>query len=95
MELMMTEYEYYYYILRLYKYPQRTLLEKKNYDTYRLDIKMLEDWIQTGFNTLLNLEEESEINKLKRSRKNTKSYNPAYTNTKELIDHLEKEKKLN
>ena len=98
MEVMMTEYEYYYYILRLYKCHERTLLEKvldKNYDTYRLDIKLLEDWIQTGFNTLLNLEKESELNKLKRSRKNTKSYKPAYTNTTELIDHLEKEKKLN
>jgi len=93
MEVMMTEYEYYYYILRLYKCHERTLLEKvldKNYDTYRLDIKLLEDWIQTGFNTLLNLEKESELNKLKRSRKNTKSYKPAYTNTSELIDHLEK-----
>ena len=98
MEVMMTEYEYYYYILRLYKCQERTLLEKvldKNYDTYRLDVKLLEDWIETGFNTLINLEKESELNKLKRSKKNTKSYKPKYTNTSELIDHLEKEKKLN
>ena len=98
MEVMMTEYEYYYYILRLYKCQERTLLEKvldKNYDTYRLDVKLLEDWIETGFNTLINLEKESELNKLKRSKKNTKSYKPKYTNTSELVDHLEKEKKLN
>ena len=98
MEVMMTEYEYYYYILRLYKCQERTLLEKvldKNYDIYRLDVKLLEDWIQTGFNTLINLEKESELNKLKRKKKNAKTYTPAYTNTTELIEHLEKQKKLN
>ena len=98
MEVMMTEYEYYYYILRLYRYQEHSLLEKvldKNYDIYRLDIKLLEDWIQTGFNTLINLEKESELNKLKRKKKNKKTYTPAYSNTTELINHLEKQKKLN
>jgi len=98
MEVMMTEYEYYYYILRLYKFQEHSLLEKvlnKNYDIYPLDKKLLEDWIQTGFNTLVNLERESEMNRIKRKRKNTKTYTPNYTNTEELINHLEKQKKLN
>ena len=98
MEVMMTEYEYYYYILRLYKCQEHSLLKKvldKNYDSYPLDIKLLEDWIQTAFNTLLNLEKESELNKIKRKKKNTKVYKPNYTNTQELISHLEKQKKLN
>ena len=97
-EVMMTEYEYYYYILRLYKCQEHSLLKKvlnKNYDIYPLDIKLLEDWIQTAFNTLLNLEKESELNKIKRKKKNTKVYKPNYTNTQELISHLEKQKKLN
>ena len=66
-EVMMNEYEYYYYILRLYKYQEYYLLNKvlnKNYDLYPLDKKLLEDWIQTAYNTLLNLEQESEINKI-------------------------------
>ena len=98
MEVMMTEYEYYYYILRLYKFQEHSLLEKvlnKNYDIYPLDKKLLEDWIQTGFNTLVNLERESEMNRIKRKRKNAKTYTPNYTNTEELINHLEKQKKLN
>ena len=98
MEVMMNEYEYYYYILRLYKFQEHSLLEKvlnKNYDNFRLDKKLLEDWIQTGFNTLVNLERESEMNKDRRKKKNIKTYNPAYTNTEELINHLEKNKKLN
>ena len=98
MEVMMTEYEYYYYILRLYKFQEHSLLEKvlnKNYDIYPLDKKLLEDWIQTGFNTLVNLEKESEMNRIKRKKKNAKTYTPNYTNTEELINHLEKQKKLN
>ena len=98
MEVMMTEYEYYYYILRLYKCQEHSLLKKvldKNYDIYPLDIKLLEDWIQTAFNTLLNLEKESELNKIKKRKKNTKIYKPNYTNTQELVSHLEKQKKLN
>ena len=98
MEVMMSEYEYYYYILRLYKFQEHSLLDKvltKNYDIYPLDKKLLEDWIQTGFNTLVNLERESEINRKKRKNKNLKTYAPNYTNTEELINHLEKQKKLN
>ena len=98
MEVMMTQYEYYFYILRLYKHQEHSLLEKvlnKNYDIYPLDKKLLEDWIQTGFNTLINLEKESEMNKNKRKKKIHKTYAPNYTNTIELVNHLEKQKKLN
>ena len=98
MEVMMTEYEYFYYILRLYKCQEHSLLAKvlnKNYDLYPLDKKLLEDWIQTGYNTLVNLEKENELNKRKKKYKNNKNYQMAYTNTKELITHLEKQKKLN
>ena len=97
-EVMMNEYEYYYYILRLYKYQEYYLLNKvlnKNYDLYPLDKKLLEDWIQTAYNTLLNLEQESEINKISRKKKANKTYTLAYSNTAELIKHLEKQKKLN
>ena len=72
----MNEYEYYYYILRLYKYQEYYLLNKvlnKNYDLYPLDKKLLEDWIQTAYNTLLNLEQESEINKISRKKKTNKN----------------------
>ena len=55
----------------------------------------MEDWIQTGYNTLVNLEKENELNKRKKKYKNNKNYQMAYTNTKELITHLEKQKKLN
>ena len=98
MEVMMTQYEYYFYILRLYKYQEHSLLEKvlnKNYDTYPLDKKLLEDWIQTGFNTLINLEKEQEMNKIKKKKKNPKTYKPNYANPQELITHLEQQKKLN
>ena len=94
----MTQYEYYFYILRLYKHQEHSLLEKvlnKNYDIYPLDKKLLEDWIQTAFNTLINLEKESEMNKNKRKKKIHKTYAPNYTNTIELVNHLEKQKKLN
>ena len=98
MEVMMSEYEYFYYILRLYKYQEHALLEKvmsKNYGLYPLNKKLLEDWIQTAFNTLLNLEAESELNKNKRKKKNIKNITPNYTNAEELVNHLEKQKKLN
>ena len=98
LEVMMSDYEYYYYILRLYKYQEHSLLEtvlNKNYDLYPLNKKLLEDWIQTAFNTLLNLEKENELNKIKRKRKNNKNLVPNYTNTEELVTHLEKQKKLN
>ena len=98
MEVMMSEYEYYYYILRLYKFQEHSLLDKvlsKNYDKYPLNKKLLEDWIKTAFNTLVHLEKESELNKIRRKKRNKKNYTPSYTNTTELINHLEKEKKLN
>ena len=64
-EVMMSEFEYYYYILRLYKYQEHTLLQKvlnKNYNIYPLNKLMLEDWIYTAHNTLRHLERESELN---------------------------------
>ena len=35
------------------------------------------------------------MNRIKRKKKNAKTYTPNYTNTEELINHLEKQKKLN
>ena len=97
-EVMMSEYEYYNYILRLFKYQEHSLLKKvlnKNYSLYPLNKQLFEDWIYTAYNTLRHLEKESELNKIKRKRKKVTVYNPSYYNAEELFNKLEKEKKLN
>ena len=95
-EVMMNEYEYFFYILRLYKFQEHSLLKKvlnKNYNIYPLNKKLLEDWIYTGYNTLRYLKKESELNKSPRKPKKIR-YNPSY-NAEELFNRLEKQKKLN
>ena len=97
-EVMMNEYEYYYYILRLYKFQEHSLLKKvlnKNYNIYPLNTRLFDDWIQTAYNTLRHLEKETELNKIKRKRKKVTVYNPSYYNAEELFNRLEKQKKLN
>ena len=97
-EVMMSEFEYYNYILRLYKYQEISLLKKvlnKNYNIYPLNKQLFEDWIHTAYNTLRHLEKESELNKISRRRKKVHRYIPSYDNAEELFNRLEKEKKLN
>ena len=97
-EVMMNEYEYFFYILRLYKFQEHALLKKvlnKNYNLYPLNIKLLEDWIQTAYNTINHLKQETEFTKTTRKRKKINNYITSYDNTDELISKLEKQKKLN
>ena len=97
-EVMMTEFEYYFYILRLYRFQEHSLLQKvlnKNYNLYPLNKKLLEDWIHTAFNTLRHLEQESQTNRTVRKRKNVKKYITSYKNAEDLFNQLEKQKKLN
>ena len=95
-EVMMNEYEYFFYILRLYKFQEHSLLKKvlnKNYNIYPLNKNLFEDWIHTGYNTLRHLEIESELNKINRKRRKVR-YVPSY-NAEDLFNRLEKQKKLN
>jgi len=95
-EVMMNEYEYFYYILRLYKFQELALLKKvlnKNYNIYPLNQDLFEDWIHTGYNTLKHIEKESELTKIIRKNKK-KRYIPSY-NVEDLFNRLEKQKKLN
>ena len=95
-EVMMNEYEYFYYILRLYKYQEHSLLKKvlnKNYNNYPLNLKLLEDWIYTGYNTLKYIEKESELTKIIR-KKHKKRCVLSY-NAEDLFNRLEKQKKIN
>ena len=97
-EVMMNEYEYFFYILRLYKYQEHSLLKKvlnKNYGIYPLNIKLLEDWIQTAYNTLRHLKKETQINGTITKKKPVHKYIPSYDNAEELFNRLEKQKKIN
>ena len=97
-EVMMNEYEYFYYILRLYKFQEHALLKKvlnKNYNIYPLNIKLLEDWIHTAYNTINHLKQEIVYTKITRKKKKINNYITSYDNTDELISKLEKQKKLN
>ena len=97
-EVMMNEYEYFFYILRLYKFQEFTLLKKvlnKNYNLYPLNKKLLEDWIQTAYNTLRHLKNEEEFTKIVRKRKKDNNYITSYDNAEELFNQLEKRNKLN
>ena len=70
-EVMMNEFEYFFYILRLYKYQEHSLLKKvlnKNYGIYPLNIKLLEDWVQTAYNTLRHLKKETQTNGIIKKR---------------------------
>ena len=98
-EVMMNEYEYFYYILRLYKFQEFDLLKKvlnKNYNLYPLNKKLFEDWIQTAYNTLRHLKKESEFSKIKRRiKKVNNNYITSYNNAEELFKQLEQQKKIN
>ena len=97
-EVMMNEYEYFNYILRLYKFQEHGLLKKvlnKNYNLYPLNKKLFEDWIHTAYNTLRHLKKESEFNRIKRKKKAVNNYITSYDNAEELFSQLEKQKKLN
>ena len=97
-EVMMTEFEYFFYILRLYRFQEHPLLKKvlnKNYNLYPLNKRLLEDWIHTAYNTLRHLEQEAQLNKIVRKKKNPNKYLTSYKNAEDLFNHLEKQKKLN
>ena len=97
-EVMMSEYEYFNYILRLYKYQEHSLLKKvlnKNYGVYPLNKKLLEDWVNTAYNTIRHLKKESQMTGIIKKRKPIARHIPNYENAEELVNRLEKEKKMN
>lgn len=97
-EVMMSEYEYFNYILRLYKYQEHSLLTKvlnKNYGVYPLNKKLLEDWVNTAYNTIRHLKKESQTTGIIKKKKPVVRNIPKYENAEELVNRLEKEKKMN
>jgi hypothetical protein len=97
-EVMMSEYEYFNYILRLYKYQEHSLLKKvlnKNYGVYPLNKKLLEDWVNTAYNTIRHLKKESQITGIIKKKKPVKRHILKYDSPKKLVNRLEKEKKKN
>ena len=73
------------------------LIDEKNDNRNKKEVPESEIKYNVNINAINNCSAppDGKLNKIKRKKKNTKVYKPNYTNTQELISHLEKQKKLN